>query len=70
MFDTKCINQIATLTVLLEKQRPMVGIPQIQQKSVDKNILKIGIPPKKRAEFMEGETRQQKPDSTVTKKCI
>ena len=38
-------------------------------KSVAKNILKTGIPPKKVLSSWEGETRQQKTDSTVTKKC-
>ena len=47
----------------------MVGIYQILEKSVAKNILKTGVPPKTGLSSWEGETKQQKTDSTVTKKC-
>ena len=79
MFDSDCISQITTPTALLETlyfshsiitETPVFGIHQIQQnikKSVAKNILKTGIPPKKWLSSWEGETRRQKTDSTVTK---
>ena len=47
----------------------MVGIYQILEKSVAKNILKTGVSPKTGLSSWEGETKQQKTDSTVTKKC-
>ena len=47
----------------------MVGIYQVLEKSVAKNILKTGVPPKTGLSSWEGETKQQKTDSTVTKKC-
>ena len=46
----------------------MVGIHQIQQNSVAKNILETEIPPKKGLSSWEAEARQKKADFTVTKK--
>ena len=76
--DPKCISQITTPTLLLETlyfshskiiETPGVGIHQIQQKLFVNNILKTGTPTKKGLGLWEGETTQQKTDSTVTKKC-
>ena len=47
----------------------MVAIYEILEKSVAKNILKTGVPPKIGLSSSEGETKQQKTDSAVTKKC-
>ena len=54
---------------LIITETPVVGIHQIQQKLVVKNILKTEVPPKKGLRPWEGETRQQKTDSTVAIKC-
>ena len=68
---------MATSTVLLETlylskiitETPMVGIHQIQQKSIANNILKTGIPPKKGWARGRRDNEKKKKDSRVTKNC-